>query len=108
MNKFETELGNWVSIIKTYVAESSQISQRIRRILRKNTNKETDEFIRVFGKLYNINYIILCSQLKSISDNFYLENEAKLMKSLFAVDNYLGKGGFISCPVMTNYFSFIG
>ena len=24
-------------------------------------------------------------------DNFYLENEAKLLKSLFSVDNYLGK-----------------
>ena len=49
MNKFETELANWVNVIKTYVSESSQISQRLRRILRKNANADTEEFVRVFG-----------------------------------------------------------
>ena len=51
MNKFETELANWVDVIKTYVSESSQISQRLRKILRKNTNADTDEFVRVFGNI---------------------------------------------------------
>ena len=49
MNKFETELANWVNVIKTYVSESSQISQKLRKILRKNTNADTEEFVRVFG-----------------------------------------------------------
>ena len=29
--------------------------------------------------------------LTNFIDNFYLENEAKLMKSLFSIDNYLGE-----------------
>ena len=52
MNKFETELANWVNIIKTYVSQSSQISQKLRKILRKNTNADTDEFVRIFGKIH--------------------------------------------------------
>ena len=92
MNKFETELANWVDVIKTYVSESSQISQRLRKILRKNTNADTDEFVRVFG---NINLLFEYPSAQTyFLDNFYLENEAKLLKSLFSVDNYLGRNQF--------------
>ena len=51
MNKFEIELGNWSALIKKYAAESSQISQKLRRVMRKNiTNQDLDEIIQVFGK----------------------------------------------------------
>ena len=51
MNKFEAELGNWAAIVKKYASESSQISQKLRKILKKhNSADEIEDFIQVFGK----------------------------------------------------------
>ena len=51
MDKFEIELGNWSALIKKYAADSSQISQKLRRVLRKVTaNQDLEEIIQVFGK----------------------------------------------------------
>ena len=50
MNKFENELGNWQAAIKKYAAESAKISQKLRRILKKKSNEDIEDYIQLFGE----------------------------------------------------------
>ena len=51
MNKFENELGNWQAAIKKYAAESAKISQKLRRLLKKNNSSEDiEDYIQLFGE----------------------------------------------------------
>ena len=53
MNKFEDQLTNWACLIQKYVSESSQVAQKLRRILRKNNAKsDVEEYIEVFGNSF--------------------------------------------------------
>ena len=90
MNDFKRELEAWAASVKIFTSQSNHHSSKIRRILKKQFTSDAnlEPFVNSFGSFENI-YLDMTVTL--FSDNFFVTNESKLLRSMFAVDSYLGR-----------------
>ena len=91
MNEFKRELEAWATTVKTFTSQSNHHSSKIRRILKKQFTSDAnlEPFVNSFGE-FEINNLDMI--LTQFSDSFFVTAESKLLRSMFAVDSYLGNG----------------